>query len=134
RRKGRIEERLEQLSAGDTLRALRFAEVAILVLDADEILEKQDLAIARHVLEEGRALVIAVNKWDAVTDKKAALERLKDRLETSPHQAKGVAWIAVSALKGSNLDKLMDAVAVARERWNRRLPTSQFNRWLTEAV
>jgi GTP-binding protein len=134
RRKSRIEERLESLSAGDTLRALRFAEVAILVLDAGEILEKQDLAIARHVLEEGRALVIAVNKWDAVADKKQALERLRDRLETSLPQAKGVTAITVSALKGSNLDRLIEAAFAAHAAWNRRLPTAQLNRWLEEAT
>jgi GTP-binding protein len=104
------------------------------VLDAEAILDKQDLTIARYVVEEGRALVIAVNKWDAVADKAAALQRLKDRLEASLHQAKGVAWITLSALKGSNLDKLMEAVEGARERWNRRVPTAQLNRWLEEAV
>jgi GTPase len=134
RRRRGIDDRVEKLAVGDTLNTIRFAEVAILVLDGEAILDKQDLAIARHVIEEGRALVIAVNKWDAVADKTKALQRLKDRLEASLHQAKGVAWIAVSGLKGSNLDKLMDAVLAARERWNRRLPTAQVNRWLAEAV
>ena len=134
RRRRGIEDRVEKLAAGDTINTIRYAEVAVLVLDGDAILDKQDLTIARHVIDEGRALVIAVNKWDAIVDKTTALKRLKDRLEASLHQAKGVAWIAVSGLKGSNLDKLMDAVLVARARWNRRLPTSQFNRWLAEAV
>jgi GTP-binding protein len=134
RRRRGIEDRVEKLAAGDTINTIRYAEVAVLVLDGDAILDKQDLTIARHVIDEGRALVIAVNKWDAIVDKTTALKRLKDRLEASLHQAKGVAWIAVSGLKGSNLDKLMDAVLVARARWNRRLSTSQFNRWLVEAV
>jgi GTP-binding protein len=134
RRRSRIEDRVEKLAAGDTINTVRYAEVAMLVLDGDAILDKQDLAIARHVIEEGRALVIAVNKWDAIIDKTAALKRLKDRLEASLHQADGVAWIAISGLKGTNLDKLMDAVLAAHKRWNTRLPTSQLNRWLAEAV
>ncbi len=134
RRRPRIEDRVEKLAAGDTINTIRYAEVCVLVLDGDAILDKQDLTIARHVIEEGRALVIAVNKWDAVADKASALKQLKDRLEASLHQAKGVAWIATSGLKGSNLDKLMDAVLDARARWNRRIPTSQLNRWLNEAV
>ncbi len=134
RKRANIEDRLEKLAAGDTINTIRYAEVAVLVLDGAAILDKQDLSIARHVIEEGRALVIAVNKWDAIEDKTTALKRLKDRLETSLHQAKGVAWIAISSLKGTNLDKLMDAVLAAHERWNRRLPTSQLNRWLGEAI
>jgi GTP-binding protein len=134
RKRPRIEDRVEKLAAGDTINTIRYAEVCVLVLDGDAILDKQDLTIARHVIEEGRALVIAVNKWDAVVDKASALKQLKDRLEASLHQAKGVAWIATSGLKGSNLDKLMDAVLDARARWNRRIPTSQLNRWLNEAV
>ncbi|MBI1775373.1 MAG: ribosome biogenesis GTPase Der [Proteobacteria bacterium] len=134
RRRARIDQRLEQLSVGDTLRTVRFAEVVILVLDAEKILDKQDLAIARHVLEEGRALVVAVNKWDAVGDRKAALQRLKERLEDSLPQARGIAALTISALKGTNLDKLMDAVFAAHASWNRRLPTAQLNRWLYEAT
>ena len=134
RKRPKIEDRVEKLAVGDTINTIRYAEVAVLVLDGDAILDKQDLSIARHVIEEGRALVIAVNKWDAIEDKTTALKRLKDRLETSLHQAKGVAWIAISGLKGTNLDKLMDAVLAAHERWNRRLPTSQLNRWLGEAI
>ncbi len=134
RKRPRIEDRVEKLAAGDTINTIRYAEVCILVLDGDAIFDKQDLNIARHVIEEGRALVIAVNKWDAIEDKTTAIKRLKDRLEASLHQAKGVAWIATSGLKGSNLDKLMDAVLEARARWNRRIPTSQLNRWLSEAV
>ena len=134
RKRPRIEDRVEKLAAGDTINTIRYAEVCVLVLDGDAILDKQDLTIARHVIEEGRALVIAVNKWDAVVDKASALKQLKDRLDASLHQAKGVAWIATSGLKGSNLDKLMDAVLDARARWNRRIPTSQLNRWLNEAV
>ena len=134
RKRPKVEDRVERLAVGDTFNTLRYAEVAVLVLDGAAILDKQDLNIARHVIEEGRALVIAVNKWDAIADKTKALQRLKDRLESSLHQARGVAWIAISGLKGTNLDKLMDAVLAAHERWNRRLPTAQLNRWLAEAI
>jgi GTP-binding protein len=134
RRKARVTERIEQLSTADTIRAIRFAEVVILVLDAEVMLEKQDLTVARLVLEEGRALVVAANKWDTVEDKPKALDRLRDRIESSLPQAKGVAVLPVSALTGQNLDRLIDAAFAAHEQWNRRLPTAELNRWLRAAV
>lgn len=134
RRKARVIEKLERMSTTDTLRAVRYAQVVMLVLDGDQMLEKQDLAIARTVLDQGRALIIAVNKWDAVTDKSAAGQRLRDRLDTSLAQVRGIPWIPVSALRGSNLDKLLDAVLNIYDIWNTRIPTSRLNRWLERMV
>jgi GTP-binding protein len=134
RRRARVVEKLEKLSTEDTLRSIRFAQVVVLVLDATDMLEKQDLTIARMVLDEGRALVIAANKWDLVRDKKEAAERLKDRLETSLPQARGIPTVMVSALKGRNLDRLLDAVLEAYEVWTRRIPTAALNRWLAEVT
>jgi GTP-binding protein len=130
RRRAHVVDKLEKLSVDDTLRSIRFAEVVILVLDAQDMLEKQDLAIARLVVEEGRALVIAANKWDAITDKPAAIEKLKDRLEMSLAQSRGVTAITISARSGHNVDRLLDAVLAAYDVWNRRVSTSELNRWL----
>ena len=130
RRRPKVEEKLEKLSVADTLRAVRFAEVVVLVVDATQGIEKQDLAIAEMVEEEGRALVLAVNKWDAVEDKQAALRRLRDRLETSLPQLQGLRLVTLSALSGAGLAKLMPAVIETHEAWNRRIPTPRLNRWL----
>ena len=100
RRRARVMEKLEKLSVEDTRRAIQFAHVVVLVLDAQMMLEKQDLTIARMVIEEGRALVIAANKWDAVTDREQALRDLRDRFEISLPQVKGAPYITVSALRG----------------------------------
>src|SRR5687767_3043188 len=134
RRRSKVEGKLEKLSAADTLRAIRFAEVVVLVLDAEQGLEKQDLTIARLVEEEGRALVIAANKWDAIADKNAAKRQLRDRVETSLPQVKGLPVVTLSALTGRNLDELMTAVFQVYGAWNRRVPTAQLNRWLEEAT
>ena len=134
RRKARIEEKLEILSVQDTRRAIRYAQVVILVLDADMMLERQDLAIARMVLEEGRAMVIAANKWDAITNKSEAAQQLRDRLQTSLPQVKGVPWIPISGLTGSNLDKLFRAVLETYDIWNTRVSTARLNRWLENVL
>src|SRR6185437_3318153 len=130
RRRPKVEEKLEKLSVADTLRAIRFAEVVVLVLDATQMLEKQDLTIAHMVEEEGRALVLAVNKWDAVEDKSAALRKLKDRIEISLPQLQGVRFVLLSALTGTGVAKLMPAVMSTHATWNRRLSTPRLNRWL----
>lgn len=130
RRRARVSEKLERLSTADTRRAVKFAHVVLLVLDAEMMLEKQDLTIARMALEEGRALVIAANKWDAVQDRNAASRMLRDRLDISLTQVRGVPWIPVSAVRGSNLDKLLDAVLDTYDRWNKRVATARLNRWL----
>ncbi|HVO00899.1 MAG TPA: ribosome biogenesis GTPase Der [Candidatus Cybelea sp.] len=130
RRRSKVVEKLERLSGADTERALTYAHVAVLVLDANDMLEKQDLTIARHIVEEGRGLVIAANKWDAVEDKNAALKKLKDRIDYSLPQVKGVPVITISAMTGRNLDKLMAAVLKIYDLWNVRIPTARLNRWL----
>src|SRR5438067_4703714 len=130
RRRARIEARLERLSVADTLRAVRFAECVILVMDALQPLERQDLTIANLVADEGRALVLATNKWDAVGNREGTLKQVRERLETTLPQLQGVALVPVSGLKGSGLDKLMEAVFKADAVWNRRVPTAALNRWL----
>jgi len=134
RRKARIKEKLEYMSVGDTLRSIRFAEVVILVLDANAPLDKQDLTIARHVIEEGRALIIAVNKWDIADDRMVAAKRIEDRLQTSLPQVRGVPIVTCSSKTGKGLQKLMPAVLKAHELWNTRIPTGALNRWLAATV
>ncbi|CAK0774467.1 GTPase Der [Azospirillaceae bacterium] len=132
RRKARIDDRLERMAVSDALRVIRMAHVVVLTLDAAAILDKQDLTIARMVLSEGRALVLAVNKWDETKNRKAALETLRDRLESALPQARGVPWVTISALRSHNLDTLLDAVLETYRVWNQRVPTAQLNRWLIE--
>ncbi len=132
RRRSKVVEKLERLSGADTERAVRFAHVVVLVLDSHDMLEKQDLTIARQVIEEGRALIIAANKWDAVEDKNEALKKLRERLDLSLPQVRGLPVVTISGMTGRNLDKLMDAVFTIYARWNWRVPTAQLNRWLGE--
>jgi GTPase len=134
RRKMRVEGRAEELSVGDALKAIRFAEVVVLVLDAEHPFEKQDLQIAELVAEEGRALVIAVNKWDLVRERDKRLSELKEMCQRLLPQVKGVALVPVSGLRRSGLDRLMAAVFEADRLWNLRLPTHALNRWLAETV
>ena len=100
------------------------------MLDALQLLERQDLTIANMVAEEGRALVLALNKWDAVTEREAVLKRMRERLETTLPQLQGVPLVPVSGLTGRGLDALMQAVFAADAVWNRRVPTPALNRWL----
>ena len=130
RRRSRIEDRLERLSTADTRRAVGFAGTVILVLDALQPLERQDLSIANLVAEEGRALVLALNKWDVVSNRDETLKRVRERLETTLAQLQGVAVVPVSGLTGSGLDRLMEAVFAADAVWNTRVPTAALNRWL----
>jgi GTP-binding protein len=130
RRRARIEERLEKMSARESLRAIRLAHVVVLVLDADQPFDKQDYTIAQHVAEEGRALVIAVNKWDTVKDKTATLRMIRAKVEASLAQLAGLPIVPISALHGTGLDKLMKEVARLYEVWNKRVSTGQMNRWL----
>lgn len=133
RRKKNVEAGPEHLSVGDALRAIRFAEVVILLIDAQAPFEKQDLQIADLVAQEGRALVIAVNKWDLVSGKKERLKELQLEIERLVPQVKGVRLVPLSALKASGLAKLMTAVFDTYETWNRRIPTAALTRWLYEA-
>ncbi|HYM73092.1 MAG TPA: ribosome biogenesis GTPase Der [Stellaceae bacterium] len=130
RRRARIEDPLERLSVADTLRTIRFAGTVVLVLDGLEPFNRQDLTIANLVAEEGRALVLAANKWDAVANPGAALAQLRDRVTASLAQLQGVALVPISGLTGRGLDALMNAVIAADAVWNKRLPTPTLNRWL----
>jgi GTPase len=134
RRKARISETAEKLAASDAIRAIRFAEVVVLLIDAERPLEHQDLTIGDLVTEEGRALVIAVNKWDLVEDKQKLLRDLKSTLAEKLAQVPGVALVPVSALSGRGVDKLMRAILDAHEIWNKRVSTNALNRWLQEAM
>ncbi len=134
RRKARVEGKAETLSVGDTLRAIRFAEVVVLLLDAEQPFEKQDLQIANLIAQEGRALVIAVNKWDLVRERQQRLAELREMCQRLLPQVKGVSLVTVSAKSGKGVDKLMDAVLAADEVWNKRLPTHALNDWLGAAV
>lgn len=132
RRRANVTGRLEAMAGGETRRAVRYAHVVVLVLDASAGLEKQDLTIARMVVEEGRALVIAANKWDTIEDAGAASRRIQDRLERSLPQVRGIPVIQLSALTGHGLNRFMPAVLDAYDRWNLRVPTPRLNRWLDE--
>ena len=134
RRKMRVEGRAEEISVGDALKAIRFAEVVVLLLDVEQPFEKQDLQIADLIEQEGRALVIAVNKWDLVREREKRLNELRETCQLLLPQIKGVPLVPVSALGGKGLDKLMSAVLAADELWNRRLPTHALNQWLQAAV
>jgi GTP-binding protein len=130
RKKSRVTEKVESLSHGDSIRAIKFAQVVVLVLDSNDMLEKQDLTIARRVINEGRVLVIAVNKWDLVKDAKKALGKLSDRLQTSFPQARGIPIITFSAKTGRGTNLLLPAVMNIYELWNKRISTGALNRWL----
>ncbi len=130
RRRARVAEKIEKLSGSDTMRAIRFAQVVVLLLDAEQLLEKQDLTIARQVVDEGRALIIAANKWDLVKDGKAALKALHEKLEVSLPQVRGVPVVTISALEGRNLDRLLRAVFDIYDIWRSRISTAKLNDWL----
>ena len=134
RRRSRVEEKLEKLSVADALNAVRFAEVVILLLDAQWPFEEQDLRIADLIEREGRAMVVGVNKWDIAEPHPGALRNLRAEVDHWLPQVKGVPVVAVSALTGEGLDRLMQAVIDIHAVWNRRVETSALNRWLAEVV
>lgn len=131
RKKARVEEKLEKLSVADALRAIKFAEVVIVLLDATIPFEKQDLSIADLVEREGRAIVIGLNKWDLVADQKGLLKELRENAERLLPQMRGVPVVPLSGMSGQGLDKLMQAAVKADEVWSTRISTSQLNRWLS---
>ncbi len=133
RRRSRVDERLEKLSSADSLRSLGLAEVVLLVLDAAQGLEKQDLTIARQCTEEGRALVIVANKWDLVDDANRARRRITERLRRSLPQIKGIKLVTLSALSGKGVAKALPAVSGVYELWNTRIDTAPLNQWMAEA-
>ena len=135
RRRAKVVARLEQLSVTDTLRVIRMAEFVLLLLDADMALERQDLNIARLVVEEGRGLVIVINKWDMVSrGRRALLKSIDERLADSLPQIRGVPVVTLSALHGEGVDKLLPKVFKTYETWNKRVSTGRLNRWLEGVV
>ncbi len=134
RRRSRIEEKLEKLSVADALRAVRFAEVVVLMLDAQTKFEEQDLRIADLIEREGRALVVAVNKWDLMGSRANQVGALRAEVDHWLPQVKGVPIVAVSGLMGEGIDRLMKAIEDAYAVWNRRISTSALNRWFEQAV
>jgi GTP-binding protein len=134
RRRARVEAPLEKLAVGAAIGALKLAEVVVLVVDAVDGLHDQDLQIAQLIEREGRACVLALNKWDAVADRQATRRAITERLEDSLAQMKGIPVVTFSALTGAGLDKLLPAVRRAHEVWNTRLATAGLNRWFEQAL
>jgi GTPase len=134
RRRSRIEQKLEKLSVADALRAVRFAEVVVLMMDAQHRFEEQDLRIADLIEREGRAIVIAVNKWDLLTAKPGQISALRADADHWLPQVKGAPIVAVSGLLGEGIDRLMAAIEEAYAVWNKRVPTAALNRWFEQAV
>ena len=131
RRRSKIQDRVESLSAKESFRVIQYAQIVVLVLDGNLMIEKQDLTIARQVIEEGRILMIAVNKWDIVKNRMQAMQALGDRLQTSLPQVRGIPIIRLSALTGQNINKLIPAAFKIFEVWNQRISTGKLNQWLT---
>ncbi|MGV6803112.1 MAG: ribosome biogenesis GTPase Der [Ruegeria sp.] len=131
RKKAKVQEKLEKLSVSDGLRAVKFAEVVVVLLDAAIPFEQQDLRIADLAEREGRAVVVAVNKWDVEDNKQEKLRELKTSFERLLPQLRGAPLVTVSAKTGRGLERLRDAILRAHDVWNRRVPTAALNRWLT---
>ncbi|MDJ0639451.1 MAG: ribosome biogenesis GTPase Der [Paracoccaceae bacterium] len=134
RKKARVQEKLEKLSVADGLRAVKFAEVVIVLLDAEIPFEQQDLRIADLAEREGRAVVVAVNKWDLEREKNEKLKELREEFARLLPQLRGAPLVTISAKTGRGLDRLQDAVMSAYEVWNRRVPTAALNRWLDQMI
>lgn len=134
RRKARVSGKLEKLSVSETMRAIRLAEVVVVLFDATSAFEKQDLQIADLVIREGRALVIGLNKWDLVADHDATLRDLREKAKRLLPQVRGVPVVPVSGAHGTGLDSLLEAVMGTHEIWNRRVPTAVLNEWLRTAL
>ncbi len=134
RRKARVSERLERLTAADTANAIRFAHVAVLLVDGIEGLEKSDLTIARQIAEEGRAMVLAVNKWDAVENRSGRMGEICDRLERSLPQIRGIPVLTLSGLTGRGVNGLLPKAFEIYDVWNRRVDTGPLNRWFAETL
>jgi len=134
RRKARVDLPLEKMSVSASIEALKMAEVVVLCVDATEGLHEQDLQIARLIEREGRACVLALNKWDAVADRTATRKAISDRLETSMAQMKGIPVVNFSALTGFGVDKLLPAVRAVHDTWNSRVATGALNRWFEEVL
>ncbi len=134
RKKSKVDDKLEKLSAADTRHAIDFAEVVVLLLDATRGLEAQDLRIADQIFSEGRAMIIALNKWDTVENGSALFQGVRAALEDGFAQVKGVPLLTISAATGKGLDTLLQVAFETREAWSRRVSTGQLNRWFEDAV
>jgi GTPase len=134
RKRARVEDKLEKLSVADALRAVRFAHVVVVLLDATIPFEKQDLSIVDLVEQEGRALVIGLNKWDLVADQPGLLKELKEKASRLLPQVKGAPVVPLSGLAGTGIDPLMRAVIEVYDVWNTRIATARLNQWLSEAL
>jgi GTPase len=134
RKKSKVDDKLEKLSAADTRRSIDFSEVVVLLLDGTRGLEAQDLRIADQIFEEGRAMVIALNKWDVVEHGSSLYQGVKAALEDGFAQVKGVPLLTISAATGKGIDHLLQAAFDVRDAWSQRVPTSRLNRWFEEAV
>lgn len=134
RRRARVEEALEKMSVSSAIQALKMAEVVVLTLDAVEGIHDQDLQIARLIEREGRACIVALNKWDAVPDRNATRKAIMERLEDSLAQMKGIPVVTLSALTGAGVDRLLPAIRLAHDVWNKRIPTGELNRWFEHAL
>lgn len=134
RKRARVQDKLEKLSVADALRAVQFAEVVVVLLDATIPFEKQDLSIVDLIEREGRALVMGLNKWDLVADKPGLLKELREDAARLLPQVKGAPVVPISSLAGEGLDRLMEAVFQVAEVWNRRIATARLNEWLERAL
>jgi GTP-binding protein len=130
RRKARVVNVIEKMSVDDTLRAIRLAQVVVMVIDAETLFEKQDLVIISHAIDEGRAVVIAVNKWDAVKHRDKVLDEIKFQVETNLAQVRDIPTVTISAKNSLRLDQLLQAVLETYDHWNKRVGTGRLNRWL----
>ncbi|RXZ65526.1 ribosome biogenesis GTPase Der [Pelagerythrobacter rhizovicinus] len=134
RKKARVTEKLEKLSVADARRAVDFAEVVVLLLDATKGLEHQDLKIADAVLQEGRALIVAINKWDVAENASSLFNGIREALNEGLAQVRGLPLLAVSARTGKGLDTMLGAAFEIRESWSKRVPTAALNRWFDDAL
>ncbi|TMJ38289.1 MAG: ribosome biogenesis GTPase Der [Alphaproteobacteria bacterium] len=130
RRKSRVTGKVEKLAVADGLRAIRFADAVIVLIDASLEVERQDLTLADLAAQEGRAVILALSKWDMVDDKQKRLKDVKDDIAAILPEIRGVAIVPVSAHQEKGIDRLMEAVFAAVEKWNTRISTGQLNRWL----
>ena len=130
RKKSKILDKVEKLSVQATMDAVRYAQIVVLVLDSSEEISKQDLNIASHVIEEGRVLIIAANKWDIVKNKQETKLEFLNKLSSTLSQLRGVKLVDISALNNKGINKLMTSVLEMYKKWNVIIPTSKLNKWL----
>ena len=134
RRKAKVDGKIEKLAVADALRAIRFAECVVVLIDASMPIESQDLTLCNLVAQEGRAIVLALSKWDIVEDKLKTLKEVESKLEDVLPEIRGVPVVTLSAIQEKGLDKLLKAVMGTMEKWNSRIPTAQINRWLESMI